>query len=105
MSEAELELRVQRLETALAELTRRVDGVGQAPSPVHAPSPVQAPSLHFDTDAAGQAEAPVLQDSPDWLTLAGFSVLIFGGAYLLRAFTESGVLPPVGGVIAGAVYA
>ena len=41
----------------------------------------------------------------DWLSLCGSSILIFGGAYLLRALTESHVLPQVGGVALGIAYA
>ncbi len=126
MSSADLELRVERLETALAELTARVAQV--VPSPPRGggegarradegvefpaseeplirrsapPSPLDEGRRPYPADAATSNSS----DSPDWLSLAGFSVLIFGGAYLLRAFTESGVLPPLGGVIAGAVYA
>jgi uncharacterized membrane protein len=39
------------------------------------------------------------------IPLIGRTLLVLGGAYLLRALTDSALLPPVGGAAAGLVYA
>jgi hypothetical protein len=39
------------------------------------------------------------------LTLVGRTFLVFGGAYLLRALTESGQLTPASGIVVGLTYA
>ena len=90
MSEADLEMRVQRLESALAELTARLS-LNPSPPPAGEKVP--------------QADEGVEQDDATWLALSGTSILIFGGAYLLRAFTENGVLPQAAGVVLGLAYA
>ncbi len=64
--------------------------------------------------AAGPAEraadAALLDRRPDagsvqhWLALAGRTLVILGGAYLLRALTEGGVLPAAIGVGLGLAY-
>ena len=99
---AGLQSRVERLEGAVEELSHRLermerggcaeigDGRAEKIIPAHPlPSPLSAlPS----------------QDA-SLFSLAGTSILILAGAYVVRALTENGVLPHVGGVIAGVVYA
>jgi hypothetical protein len=84
-----LESRVARLEEALRAVERRIadiDGRPRAVSEAHAidPPPANAP---FD------------------FALIGKSVLIVGGAYLLRALTEMGLLPQGAGAVLAFVYA
>lgn len=95
MSEADLEMRVQRLESALAELTRRFDGSAVA----ELRGARQDPPRNLET------ALPRDLDDASWLALSGTSILIFGGAYLLRALTETAVLPQIGGVALGLAYA
>lgn len=45
------------------------------------------------------------EEEAGWMALAGRCVLILGGAYLLRALTDSKLLPPLGAVAAGLMYA
>ena len=83
----ELERRVAAVEERLSRLERRAPG---------------AP-----TDVADQAEEPApgegyLANAP---TLIGRVLLIFGGAYLLRAVTENQIVPTGVGLTLGAAYA
>jgi len=102
MSDADLELRVARLETALADLRARVEGT---PSPaLRAPSPAAAGEGRTPPSPAAAGEGP-RSGGEGLLALSGTSILIFGGAYLLRALTESGVIAQLAGVILGLAYA
>jgi len=94
MSEADLEMRVQRLESALAELRAIV-----------IPSVVEGPGRAEGAPTAPPGSLDSARDDPTWLALAGTSILIFGGAYLLRALTESRFLPQLAGVALGLAYA
>lgn len=76
----ELESRIERLEERVAKLEHKRAG-GQAILPVQSKS---------DSNA---------------LALAGFSSLILGGAFVLRALTESQTIPRLAGAILGLTYA
>jgi len=98
-NDAGLESRVERLEGAMEELSHRLEaiegvsretGVGSRTASI----PVDSRLPTHDS----RDEAPLF-------SLAGTSILIFAGAYVIRALTENGVLPHVGGVIAGVFYA
>lgn len=56
---------------------------------------------------AGAAAAGVRQgrDVAGVLSLAGRTLLVLGGAYVLRALTDSGALPQAAGVVLGLAYA
>jgi hypothetical protein len=109
-----LESRVERLEGAVEELSHRLDeifgsgarsaergaiderGVGSAERGV----------AEHDILRAPRSKLPALESTESSIfSLAGTSILIFAGAYVLRALTESGTIPRVGGVIAGVAYA
>jgi hypothetical protein len=56
------------------------------------------------------AQAPADNDAPAFdgvaaITLVGRTLVVFGGAYLLRALTEAAAWPPAVGVAVGFVYA
>ena len=83
----ELESRVARLETTLAEIDARLAKLehrrgGQPPPAVRTAEGGRPP-----------------------LAVAGICSLILGGAFVLRALTESHVLPPLAGAILGLAYA
>jgi hypothetical protein len=95
--------RVDRLESVVAILTDRVTdlerrlqafegGWAGAPGATHTEMVTEAADA-FD-------RVPVQQ----WLALAGRIFLVLGGAYLLRALTDSGVLPAHTGVTLGLLY-
>src|ERR1700681_858828 len=92
-----LELRLARIEESLHTLERRVDGF-EHPAPLpELPPPVMEPAAEklseipasLPAEALSDAASDSLSEEPliDF-TLIGKSILIVGGAYLLRAFTE-----------------
>jgi hypothetical protein len=97
-----LEQRVTALEHVLADVAI---GSGPAPRPSFQPFTAGFPYA--------PAPEPLLQASPpahEWatvgtITLAGRTLMALGGAYLLRALTESGVVAPRTGATIGFVYA
>jgi len=86
----ELDSRVQRLETALAEIDARLARLEHRRSGGQAILPVQT-------------EAPKKETS--LLAAAGICSLILGGAFVLRALTESQTIPRLAGAILGLAYA
>lgn len=97
---SEVEMRLDRIESAMDELSARLAAIetGERRVEIAARSavvPEAEPTLITD-------DAPDLKHP---MALMGRSVLILGGAFVLRALTESAVLPPIAGVVAGLVYA
>lgn len=84
-----LESRVARVEEALCSIERRLAGLERPPRAESAVKIVEesSPAPRFD------------------FALIGKSVLIVGGAYLLRALTEVGFVPQRAGVVLAFVYA
>ena len=97
-----LEIRIDALERRLARLEQRgpdiAAGTAEAPASTGAPVGVVPPS----TPAARATDAA---DLPATLSLVGRTFIVFGGAYLVRALTESGRLQSGAGVVLGLVYA
>lgn len=103
--QSESEARLQRLEGELADVVRRLQALEQVQQvqqvqPVQEVLPVQeipqvpqVQQVQPTTDITGMA------------TLLGRTFVVFGGAYLLRALTESGRLPPTAGIVIGLAYA
>lgn len=98
----QLEARIRQVEEALGRVERRLaaleGGAGAVPEAREAGG----------GEAAGPAMAtspgaPV--DVPGVLSLVGRTSIVLGGAYLLRALTESGWLPAGAGVGVGLLYA
>ena len=88
---SEIEARLERLEAVIRDL--------------HLPD-AASPSLAMSLDNALPAGLlNVRHDATVWLTLAGRTLMVLGGAYLLRAITESGRLPASAGVVIGLGYA
>ncbi len=90
-----IEARLGEIEQALADVRRRIDALdvvrpGIPPSASEAPSPPLS---------AGRPNVSGV------VSLIGRTFVVLGGAYLLRALTESGRLPGRGGVILGLAYA
>lgn len=94
-----LEARLDALEGRLAALETRAAG-NAANGPTAAPPAPVPPGPDALPDSGRLAGS-------FWtgLSLAGRSLLALGGAFLLRAGTDSGALPPLAGVAAGLVYA
>lgn len=79
----------------LAAVEARLAALEGAPLPATETAPRASPS---------RSAAPVF-DVLGSLTNLGRALIILGGAFLLRALTESGTLPPAAGVAVGLLYA
>jgi hypothetical protein len=90
---SELEARLERVEEAVRALSRGVPPHRSLPGELAAPP---APGL------------ALARDGPDGLallTLSGRTLMVLGGAFLLRALTDSGHVPLRFGVVLGLAYA
>ncbi|HEY7699226.1 MAG TPA: hypothetical protein VIE88_12470, partial [Vicinamibacteria bacterium] len=85
-----LESRVDRLAQQISDLERRMSALDRKEVAARAPSP---------------GAVAVESDFTGGFALVGRTLLALGGAYLLRALTEAGVLPQLAGVSLAAVYA
>jgi hypothetical protein len=95
-----IESRVADIERAVRALEARLDGV-------EGRSAVPAQRRHIailPIDGSGSAE-PARIDAIGALTLVGRTLVLLGGAYLLRALTESRALPAPVGLALGFAYA
>lgn len=91
-----LELRLEALSLEVGALRQRVEALEhRAPATVETPVVAAAPTVH----QPGGREALIT------LPLVGRTFLVLGGAYVLRALTEAGVLNTHAGVVAGLLYA
>jgi len=90
---ASVEDRLRELEEDVAALTRRVAALeGEA-----RPGDERGRALGTSIDTVH----PPATDTVGLLSLVGRTFVVFGGAYLLRALTESGYLPTSAGVLVG----
>jgi len=94
---------LRALDDTVADLSRRVAALEQAASrsPV-APEPTLFEAL---TSPAAPTFTPAAPDVVRVLTFVGRTLIVFGGAYLLRALTESGRVPAEAGIALGLIYA
>ncbi len=102
---ANVEARLQQLEAAISELGRRVETLEQRAAGVE---PAAVPTGAEPATAArqpGASAGPERMDVAGLLSLSGRTFMVLGGAYLLRALTESGRLPRGAGIIVGLLYA
>src|SRR5262245_8081988 len=93
-----LEAHVQRLDELVACLTHRLDVVEGRIQPVEAVEPRAATPAVRGERAKAPADHIVL------LTLIGRTVMVVGGAYLLRALTQAGQISLPAGVALGLLY-
>jgi hypothetical protein len=110
---ARLAADVQLLKDHVATVERRMAALeGMLAVAAHGAAPAQtAAGLPLAPSAAPQTRperlvAPAVEVTAQGVvTLVGRTLLVLGGAYLLRALTEAHMLPPLAGVAAGLVYA
>lgn len=105
----EFDDRLTQLEDSLADVVRRLraleDGQRAAvttadhadTAPLAPPDTMFLPARHADSTRG-------TSDLTGLATLLGRTCIVFGGAYLLRALTETGRLPGTAGVIIGLTY-
>jgi hypothetical protein len=93
-----LELRIAALEEAVA--ARRLPQAPQAAGPIP-DEPRDLEPSGLDADDARATDWTLA----DTVTFSGRTLMALGGAYLLRALTDGGVMAPGVGVLAGLTYA
>lgn len=101
----ELETSLRRLEARVEELERWRREFQPGP---HQPMLAAAMPTEAGVDAAILSPAPPVEDQQPIefdLGLIGRTLIVLGGAYLLRAVTEGGMLPAAAGVLLGLIYA
>ncbi len=94
----DLENRVEQLDARLRAIEDRLARIEQSDA---------APLPRIEVPAAEPAKAAAfaVPDTRTDIALAGRSLIGLGGAYLLRALTESGVIPHLAGLVVGLLYA
>ena len=105
----ELDHRLTQLEDGLADVVRRLRALedGQrtaAPAADHADTAPLAPPDAMSLPARRADSNRDLSDLTSLASLLGRTCIAFGGAYLLRALTETGRLPRTAGVMIGLTY-
>jgi hypothetical protein len=102
----DLEAALARVEGRMQAIERALAGVapGGSSSAVRAPFAEAAPPP-ASTSTTLNAPAVKRDDVVSVLTWIGRSLVVMGGAYLLRALTDSGILPRPAGIALGLAYA
>lgn len=103
---ASVERRLEAVTRELGDLRSRIETL-EAREPVLDARPASAESTADTTpeSAATAGDSPPTPRSGATVFHLGRSLMVLGGAYLLRAVTESAVVPPIAGAAAGLVYA
>lgn len=99
-----IEARLQELDESIARLSRRID---ELQASVHEGSTPEATgAARPDRDALAEIAPPqpLRGDATRLVVLIGRTCIVFGGAFLLRALTDSGRVPPSTGVWLGLAY-
>jgi len=97
----ELEQRVDALSRQLVELQARVDKLEEPHGNADESPAVAAPAI----DAIPSGQTLAMESSSRTLAFLGRTLVVLGGAYLLRATSDAQVIPLSAGVAAGFVYA
>jgi hypothetical protein len=99
---SQIDERLRQLEDAIGRLAARVTALEEPRTERLA---FGMPAVRPAMAAARPALPPGRELELPILTLVGRTFLVFGGAYLLRALTESGQLTPASGIVVGLTYA
>jgi hypothetical protein len=94
--------RVEELESALRECSERLCRLEQRVGALERPD---AASMLDGTGALEPEDLPEIAVPAGAIALVGRTLLVLAGAYLARALTESGLVPPALGVALGLAYA
>lgn len=86
---AALEARVSELQETLASIMDRVQALERSP---RAAAPLRSGPRQTAATPSRPVEEPVGESVGTWATILGRTFLILGGAYLLRALTEAGIV-------------
>jgi len=96
----EVQVRLESLEAQVRRLAERLDEMEQRVSGL----PLPALPSGWPLPEVAQAGAKLAQPTR-WVTLLGRSCLVLGGAFLIRALTDGGILPGAVGVALGLLFA
>lgn len=94
--------RVARLEATVATLARDLDAVRAKLAQLEAGQPAASTSDVAHRDGAPAEFSAGMVNN--WLAVAGRTLVILGGAYLLRALTDAHYMPAATGVALGLAY-
>ncbi|MFA6956044.1 MAG: hypothetical protein WC538_09255 [Thermoanaerobaculia bacterium] len=94
-----LKERLSRIETRLAELEAWRAAAGAAPGTSGSIARMRAPAP-VDEEPEEETESPGFD-----LAMVGRTLIVLGGAFMLRAVSDSGTIPVAAGVALGLVYA
>lgn len=104
-----MEQRLATIEASLAAVERRLEALVTRLAEVEDRLAAQPPGRPVAARTASDASLPAaprpVADATGLLGLAGRSLIVLGGAYLLRALTEGGTIPALVGVGIGLLYA
>jgi hypothetical protein len=101
---AELRARLEAVTRELEQVQRRLDALEAGRETRGAEAAVALPDPSGETPAA-EVERPALPVGASIIPLLGRTLMVLGGAYLLRAITGAAVVPASVGVAAGLAYA
>ena len=96
-----MESRLQALEEKVTRLTERVEQLEQRASGAPLPSAPES----WPLPGADVGTPPGRAEVNRWVTFLGRSCLVLGGAFLIRALTDGGVLSAGPGVAMGVAFA
>jgi hypothetical protein len=98
---ADLEARLEGVARELGDIRDRLDRLeSRAPGP----DPDAVHRIAVAAEVSGEPAAPRTALLAGAVGLVGRTLMALGGAYLLRAVTETGALPPLAGIVAGLAY-
>ncbi len=96
---------IDKLKVAIRGLESRVSSLeNKEPQPHPVPRSLENTSPLPETASPGEFEFTPTS-APRVFSLLGRSILIMGGAFLLRALTDAGTIPPLAGFALGLLYA
>jgi hypothetical protein len=102
---SEFEAKLGEMGESLRVLERRIGALEQRRAVATAPAAARGPARPSAADATGADVSRELAALTGNLTLAGRTLLVLAGGFLLRAITDSGAIPAWLGVALGCAYA
>jgi len=97
--------RVSRAEAVMDDLAKRVEALERRVAAIEAQPMAAVAEPAARRVEATEVRAPRAADTVSILSVVGRTLVVLGGGYLLRALTESGMLPSTAGVLLGFGYA
>jgi hypothetical protein len=102
---SEMRSLISRLNFRLDQIEENLSRLPEASGAVPPVEPVRARPAPVRPEPATAAKAASEWEPAAISVMVGRSLMVLGGAYLLRALTEASVIPVPAGVVAGLVYA